>query len=711
MANIPVINIGGTDYNVKDTEARNQITDLKSALNNIPFPYASRFANNGSVTSNGLTISYKGNGVFHISGTANRSSSENLIDTANNGLPAGFEAGQKLNYIFSFSGSDFGIEFWSDPTGTGNNWARFATDYSSSNEISELINFPSNSQGLLCRITYVNGVTYNFDFKFIVYNKSPNYSTLENYVLKAHSGGTDEPDLNNMLGNNVYLLHDGQTYSHKPDGFPNLGFLEVIFTGNWHLQRLYPFAERDYFYIRRGNNTGSSWTNWKKISSSSSSSTAELTILDLNDSSIPEGWWLLTDGHTYTNIPVGFSLGFLSQVFTGNWRLQTLYPFTGGKIYKRRGNAAGSSWESWQEVSGGGNTYNVNNEYSYPSYSQSVTLNATPTITSDSNNYLASTGDNTDRTADILAMLQSTGACHLGPGKFVVSNLQMPSGSALIGSGYSTLVRLAGTADGYAVKMNDYCSVKDLHIVGAESNPTFTDTVGGRHAILWEGNAQQSGTNPYKGMVSDIWVDNFTGGGITCYNTGYGTVNALEVVNAYITRCWAGINISYWSEFHKFTNIRCEACYISCVNNGGNNVFVNCDFSSAREIGMLLDNSQGQSPNNSHGSAVACVFNHTAHAGESNKGVGIKMLNCHSGFIFDGCQIFYSQIYLEDSDGVVVSNTNFGNNNCNVTIKNGGAVLFTGCMVEGAIPITVDNNQNVHFANCYNKFTGAEWKP
>jgi len=34
MANVPVLNIGGTDYNIKDAEARNQITDLKSALNN-----------------------------------------------------------------------------------------------------------------------------------------------------------------------------------------------------------------------------------------------------------------------------------------------------------------------------------------------------------------------------------------------------------------------------------------------------------------------------------------------------------------------------------------------------------------------------------------------------------------------------------------------------------------------------------------------------
>ena len=34
MANIPQVNVGGTVYNLKDTEARNEITDLKSALSN-----------------------------------------------------------------------------------------------------------------------------------------------------------------------------------------------------------------------------------------------------------------------------------------------------------------------------------------------------------------------------------------------------------------------------------------------------------------------------------------------------------------------------------------------------------------------------------------------------------------------------------------------------------------------------------------------------
>ena len=207
-------------------------------------------------------------------------------------------------------------------------------------------------------------------------------------------------------------------------------------------------------------------------------------------------------------------------------------------------------------------------------------------------------------------------------------------------------------------------------------------------------------------MISDVYISRFSGGGITCYDTGYGTINGLQVANSYIWNCNAGINISYWSEFHQFTNVKASLCYYGCINNGGNNIFTNCGFSSCK-LAFLMDNSQNQSPNNSHGSCIGCVFNHT----DSNSGIGIKVLNCDSGFIFDGCQIFFSQIYIEDSDGIVVSSTNFGSSNCDITIKNGGATLFANNLHTSAPTISITNNAKVHFVNCYVKSTGGVVEP
>ena len=325
------------------------------------------------------------------------------------------------------------------------------------------------------------------------------------------------------------------------------------------------------------------------------------------------------------------------------------------------------------------------------------------------NAYLAPTGDTTDRTTEIVAMLTAYGICRLGKGDYYVSNLDMPGHTSIVGVGNKTRIILAGSSDGYAIKMTDYCNVSDCLIMGGTSSITLSSTVGGRHGILWQGNyteTETSSSQPINGMISNVRFYYFTGGGITCDDTGYGTANSLEVTNVFCTNCNAGINVAYFSEYHKFTNVRTAYCYYGCINNGGNNIFVNCDFSSCK-VGFLMDNSSSQSPNNSHGTCVGCLFNHT----DSNAGIGIKVLNCDNGFVFDGCQIYFSQIDIEDSDGVVVSNSNFGDTNCDITVKNGGVALFANNLYGAAPTITITNNQNVHFVNCYVKSTGAAVTP
>ena len=443
----------------------------------------------------------------------------------------------------------------------------------------------------------------------------------------------------------------------------------------------------------------------------------KLILVGVNDSA-PSGseidfndlkgnhFYLLLDNYTYINKPDGFTVGFIQVITTGNFYLQLAWQFTGGKMWKRRG--WGSSWENWSLISADGGSV-INNDYTFNEYSNSYAVTATPSITADTNNYLASTGDTTDRTADIITMLNQNGVCHLGAGNFYVNGIDMPANSAIIGSGHRTRLILSGSGDGYCVKMGDYCQVMDLAMYGNLSSIDLSPTLGNRHGILWQGNytqQQSSNAQPKMGIVNNVYFYHFNGGGITCYDTGFGTFNALEVCNAYMWGCNAGINIPYWSEFHKFTNVRTPYCYYGCINNGGNNVFVNCDFSTCK-IAFLMDNSQSQSPNNSHGSAIGCVFNHT----DNNTGIGIKILNCDNGYVFSGCQIFFSQIDIEDSDGVVISDSNFGLNNTNITIKNGGVVLFANNMHQGQPTISISNNSKVHFVNCYNRSTGAIIQP
>lgn len=338
----------------------------------------------------------------------------------------------------------------------------------------------------------------------------------------------------------------------------------------------------------------------------------------------------------------------------------------------------------------------------------SISIVSIPEITDDiagAENYLPVPNINDNVTPDILAYLARYGVCRLGPGVYNIAALDMPDDTALIGCGAATVLKLNSILESnYAVKLGSRCTIANLSIVGADNDITPQSVVTNkRHGILWRGDfatSQNYATQPRMSMIHDVFISRFTGGGITCDNTGPGTFNNLEVCNAFIYNCGAGINVAYYSEFHKFTNVRTYGCYYGCINNGGNNVYTNCDFSRCT-MAFYMDDS---TPNNSHGSAVGCLFNHSGN----DTGIGIKIDSCTHGFVFSGCQIFLSQIQIEASDGITFDSCNCGSTNCDITISGGGTIMFDNCIYQAQPTITISNNNNVHFINCYVDDTGAK---
>ena len=347
-----------------------------------------------------------------------------------------------------------------------------------------------------------------------------------------------------------------------------------------------------------------------------------------------------------------------------------------------------------------GEVTNVTNEYITNQYDQSITLNASPTITADTNNYLAPSGDNTDRTADILALLSSTGVCQLGPGNYYVAGVVMPDHTTISGCGFKSRIILLGSGAGTAITMGTNCTVKDIAIYGQTSSLSDISSIGNRDGILWQGTYNVDQGTPSRGMVYDVRFRNLSGSAIKMNNTGYGTSDNLTIIGCYAAACGCGINIAYWSEFHRISDCTITGCYIGAVNNGGNNIFVNCNFSS-NTIGMLFDNSQGQSPNNTHGSIIGCIFDHE----DENTGLGIKMIGCHAGEVFSDCQLFYAGIEVINCSGVQFNNFNTGNS-VHITVtegSNGGLVIFNNWIFKAsAYTITKDYN-NVKFVNCWTR--------
>ena len=313
---------------------------------------------------------------------------------------------------------------------------------------------------------------------------------------------------------------------------------------------------------------------------------------------------------------------------------------------------------------------------------------------------LRSTGDKQDRSGEIQQLLAEYKVCVLGSGVFYVSGIQMPEGTSLMGLGEcSELILRENVQAGYAVLLGSRCTVRNLAIKGAAEDLSRPTALGARHGIGFVGTATPENREgqPVDGMIEGCQIRSFSGGGITCRDTGYNMDCSLCVSNCRIHYCGAGINISHFSEFHKFHNVVCTRNLYGCINNGGNNVFTGCSF-DGNTIGYLIDNSQKQSVNSAHGSCVACTFNHT----DFNKGVGIKILGSKLGYVFSDCQMFFSEIQAEDSAGLQFNHFNFGRGQ-KISVKGGGAVLFNGCVFADQPEFTVEENPNVKALQCYTK--------
>lgn len=321
---------------------------------------------------------------------------------------------------------------------------------------------------------------------------------------------------------------------------------------------------------------------------------------------------------------------------------------------------------------------------------------------------LESTRDKRDRSAEIEKMLAEVGVCILGSGDFYVSGVTMPDRTTIKGMGAATrLILSEEVTDGAAITFGSFCTVREVSISGAESDIDIPEEVGTRHGILFHGNATEkdyalSNSQHKHGIINSCFISSFSGGGITCERTGYSPSSSLTVSDCHIFRCGAGINISDFSEYHEFTNVLSTRNRYGCINNGGNNVFTNCGFNS-NVTAFLIDNSKGDKNNNSHGSVVGCTFNHSGN----NDGIGIYVRNTRHGYVFTGCQLFFSKIIIENSTRLVFNSFNCGRNvEIIVNGKNafdGGLVMFSNFAFNPEPKISITDNDSVKFINCYNK--------
>ena len=324
------------------------------------------------------------------------------------------------------------------------------------------------------------------------------------------------------------------------------------------------------------------------------------------------------------------------------------------------------------------------------------------------NPFLTPTGDTTDRADEIEAMLTSNGICNLAPGDYYVSNIEMPDESVLKGSGIGkTKIYMIAGATGSCVKLGSKCGVSEMSLYGQDTDNHGSNNE--RHGIGWVGtfvSESDPGTYPLHSYVSGLYIEGFAGGGIYCTNTSMRLLSGLQASNVMIIGCWAGVYIKKYSEFSQFTNIKANTCTYGCINNGGNNVFANCNF-SGNVTALLMDDTNSQSPNNSHGSYVGCVFDHSG----SNEGYAMTLIGLDSGEMFVGCQIFYGKTSISECLGIRFVGCNYGRKT-GITVADSYAVCWDSCQFREATdtPLTQSGSTGVKFRTCM-LYDGTDFDP
>ena len=123
----------------------------------------------------------------------------------------------------------------------------------------------------------------------------------------------------------------------------------------------------------------------------------------------------------------------------------------------------------------------------------------------------------------------------------------------------------------------------------------------------------------------------------------------LQITNCRFYFNYCGNYFDYRCEYTQMLNCVWGENYIGTVNCGGNNSYVSCQW-NANNTGFKMEN-DGSNP--AHGGCNGCTFNH-------NDNQAIQIDDCVNGWTFEGCQIFYGKIVLNESKGVIFNGNVWG---------------------------------------------------
>lgn len=108
---------------------------------------------------------------------------------------------------------------------------------------------------------------------------------------------------------------------------------------------------------------------------------------------------------------------------------------------------------------------------------------------------LETTGDETDRTDDIIARLSMFGCCELGKGVFYTTGIEMPDSTCIKGQGNATKLMLIPGISGSVITLGSRCNVSNLTIAGDLQD------------IAIDGDVDGTPTLAEETSIENLWAD------------------------------------------------------------------------------------------------------------------------------------------------------------------------------------------------------------
>lgn len=652
-----------------------------------------------SYTRGGITATKLSEGKVHFEGTISLSSFVSYFESTT-AFPFWLKKGNE--YVLTVKGASASNKIYFDVLGFRNGSTQVSLLERKTANGSYRFTIPSDFVGgVFVRVGWLaadSGTVVNETIEYHLYNNAGADALASNGIVH-HEYYYSYSSCDDVPANTIVFVGSSGGVLNIPD-FPIGGAGTLVSFGRQEFAIQYAFSYGTNLLMSR-KNSGSGWSNWKTETIGVLTEYNYASCDDINETCT----LFIGSSGGILNIPDAPTLGVLQTFYTSSDIIsQILYPYnTNDSILYRRKNIA-DGWTAWTGVgSGGGETITITQEVSRDTYNNTYDITTNPRITTDTNGWLQpvdtdteSESGKTDMTGAIMSMLNSTGYCHLAEGIFYVSgNIDIPTGATLEGCGRGTIIRLLGSvSSGYICRLKEYGTIKNIRFSGGYNAKDISDSnIGGRKGIIFIGNrdGHDSGVTPSTTkccQITGCWFENLDSG-IYGYNAGGGLQEGMIVSDCYITRCKAGINLDYWTEYCKFTNIIIFQCYYACINNGGNNVFTACTFHGV--IGFLVDNSSGEKANAAHGSVIGCTFNHIDNMNnptELGKGIAIKVLNTTAGFIFANCQLWYGRIHIENSTGIQITGCEFGGLGGGsypaIETSGNGMVFVDNCLFQSA---------------------------